>query len=568
MSGAPGTYKGSGHNTIAMTTGSRAYRSLAIFLLPSRGRLQTWGWPPIIVWLPALLVALAMALPLAYLVLRTLGAGEEAWDLLFRLRVLETLGRTVLLALAVTAGSIALAVPLAWLTVRTDIPFRRVWAVLTVLPLVIPSYVGGFVVIAALGPKGMVQEYIAGPLLGIERLPEIYGFPGALVILVFLSYPYVLLSVRGAMMGLDPSLEETSRSFGYGGRATFFRVVLPQLRPAIVAGSLLVSLYTLSDFGAVSLLRFETFTYIIYLQYEVGARTLAAVSSLVLVALAVGILAAEARSRSRFRYHRSTVGTPRPPRLMVLGGWRWPALAFCGAVVLFGLVLPLGILGHWVVRGALTGESLGLSWNTVLNSVYVSGLAAVVSIAAALPIAIMSVRYAGRVSGLLERVTYIGFALPGIVIALALVFFGAQYATPLYQTLVMLVFAYVVLFLPAALGAVRASLLQVSPRVEEAARSLGKRPHQVLASVTLPMVLPGILAGGSLVFLITMKELPATLILGPIGFNTLATSIWSSAEAAFFAQTAVPALLLVAASAVPMSFIVLRQGRWNAVQTF
>ncbi len=568
MSEAPGTYKGSGHNTIAMTTGSRAYRSLAIFLLPNRGRLQTWGWPPIIVWLPALLVALAMALPLAYLVLRTLGAGEEAWDLLFRLRVLETLGRTVLLALAVTAGSIALAVPLAWLTVRTDIPFRRVWAVLTVLPLVIPSYVGGFVIIAALGPKGMAQEYIAGPLLGIERLPEIYGFPGALLILVLLSYPYVLLSVRGAMMGLDPSLEETSRSFGYGGRATFFRVVLPQLRPAVVAGSLLVSLYTLSDFGAVSLLRFETFTYIIYLQYDAGARTLAAVSSLVLVVLAVGILAAEARSRSRFRYHRSTVGTPRPPRLMDLGRWRWPALAFCGAVVLFSLVLPLGILGHWVVRGVLTGESLGLSWNTVLNSVYVSGLAAVAAIAAALPIAIMSVRYAGRVSGLLERVTYIGFALPGIVIALALVFFGAQYATPLYQTLIMLVFAYVVLFLPAALGATRASLLQVSPRVEEAARSLGKRPHQVLASVTLPMVLPGILAGGSLVFLITMKELPATLILGPIGFNTLATSIWSSAEAAFFAQTAAPALLLVAASAVPMAFIVLRQGRWSAVQTF
>jgi iron(III) transport system permease protein len=209
----------------------------------------------------------------------------------------------------------------------------------------------------------------------------------------------------------------------------------------------------------------------------------------------------------------------------------------------------------------LTGESLGLSWNTVLNSVYVSGLAAVVSIAAALPIAIMSVRYAGRVSGLLERVTYIGFALPGIVIALALVFFGAQYATPLYQTLVMLVFAYVVLFLPAALGAVRASLLQVSPRVEEAARSLGRSPLGAFTSVTLPAARPGIVAGASLVFLLTMKELPATLILSPTGFTTLSTSVWSFTSEAFFARAAMPALLLIILSGVPLALLMFRERR-------
>ena len=535
-------------------------RAATRVLLPYPGRAGRVGWPPAIVWVPALLVAVAMALPLAYLVLRALGTGGEVWELLFRLRVLETLGRTALLALAVTGASIALAVPLAWLTVRTDLPLRRVWSVLTVLPLVIPSYVGGFVIVAALGPRGMLQQILAGPL-GIERLPEIYGFPGATITLVLLSYPYVLLSARAALWGLDPALEETSRSLGHSTWATFFRVVLPQLRPAIAAGALLVGLYTLSDFGAVSLLRYEVFTYVIYLQYDAGARTLAAASSLVLVVLAVGVLVLEARTRGRSSYYRSTVGTVRPPGMVRLGRWRWPALAFCGAVVLLALAMPMGVLGYWLARGVLAGESLGLGWSTTFNSVYVSALAALVAVLAALPVAILTIRYAGWIGALLERITYVGFALPGIVIALSLVYFGANYVTPLYQTLGVLIFAYVVLFLPAAVGAARASLLQVSPRVEEAARGLGKRPHQVFASVTFPLMRPGILAGAALVFLITMKELPATLILGPIGFKTLATSIWSAAEAAFFAQAAAPALLLILASSVPLAFLMLRGGR-------
>ena len=529
-------------------------------LLPSRTRAGTSNWPPVFLWVPGLLVAAAMALPLAYLVLRTLGTGGDAWDLLFRMRVLETLGRTVFLALAVTGACIAIAVPLAWITVRTDLPFRRVWSVLTILPLVIPSYVGGFVVVAALGPKGMLQGFLAGPL-GVERLPEIYGLPGATLTLALLSYPYVLLSVRAGLWGLDPALEEASRSLGYSRRVTFFRVVLPQLKPAIAAGALLVALYTLSDFGAVSLLRYEVFTYVIYLQYDVGARTLAAASSLVLVVLALGILAFEGRTRSRSPYYRSTVGAVRPQTAVRLGRWRWPAFAFCGLVVTLSMVMPIAILGYSLGRGVMAGQSLGLEWSTIANSMYVSVLAALAAVLAAIPLAVLTVRYAGRISALLERITYVGFALPGIVIALAVVYFGANYAVPLYQNLVLLVFAYVVLYLPAAIGAVRSSLLQVSPRVEEAARSLGKAPYQVLGSVTVPLVRPGILAGGALVFLITMKELPATLILAPIGFKTLATSIWSAAEAAFFAQAAAPALLLILASSVPLAFLMLMDGR-------
>ncbi|HLB12488.1 MAG TPA: ABC transporter permease subunit, partial [Dehalococcoidia bacterium] len=327
------------------------------------------------------------------------------------------------------------------------------------------------------------------------------------------------------------------------------------------AGALLVALYTLSDFGAVSLLQFESFTYQIYIQYQGSFdRTLAAVFSLVLVCLTVGVLVAENRARGRARYYRSTVGSLRPPSVVPLGRWRWPALAFCGIIALSALALPISVLAYWLAQGLYAGAPLQLVWGPALNSMYASGLATGAIAAAALPVAILAVRYHGPLGALVERASYVGFALPGIVVALALVFFGIRFATPLYQTLAMLVFAYVVRFLPQAVGAARASLLQVNPRMEEAARSLGASLPQAIALVTIPLIQRGLLAGSGLVFLTVMKELPATLILSPIGFETLATSIWSATGEGFFARAAVPALLLIVLSFIPMAFLTMREG--------
>ena len=508
-----------------------------------------------------MLIAAALLLPPAYLIVRTLDATGEAGAALFRLRILEILGRTLLLMAAVTAGSVITAVPLAWLTVRTDLPMRRVWAVLTALPLVIPSYVGGFIVVVALGPRGMLQGLLQGPF-GVDRLPDISGFWGATLTLVVLSYPYVLLNVRGALMRADPSLEESSRALGHGAWSTFFRVTLRQLRPAMAGGGLLVALYTLSDFGAVSLLRYETFTAAIFIQYESALdRSLGAFMSLALVALALAMVAGEAVTRGRSRYYRGGPGSPRPGTTVALGRWRWPSLAYCTGVVSVSLFLPMSILGYWVQRGVAAGEPLLFRWEAVQNSLYVSALAAGVTVAAALPIATLTVRYPGLLSGLLERVTYVGFALPGIAVALGLVFFGVNYARPLYQTTAMLIFAYVILFLSPAVGAARTSLLQVSPQMEEAARSLGRTPLGVIWSVTLPLIMPGILSAAALVFLLTMKELPATLILSPLGFENLATSVWAAASEAFFAQAAAAGLLLILAAAAPLAFLMLRERR-------
>ena len=525
-------------------------------------RMRIWrrrgASAPAMLLIPAIIVAGAMALPLAYLVLRTFDAGGEAWELLARWQTLRVLGRSALLAAAVTGTAVALSVPLAWLTIRSDMPGKRVWSVLTVLPLVVPSYIGGFALVSALGPKGLAQQALEP--LGVDRLPEIYGFPGAWLALTLFSYPYVLLSVRGAMAGLDPAEEEASRSLGRGSRETFFRVTLPQLRPAIGAGGLLVALYTLSDFGAVSLLRFNSFTRVIYLQYEGSFdRTLAAVLALVLVALGIGLVAWEQQLRGRARYYSVGSGTARRAPVAHLGGWRWPAFALTALLVLVALGIPASVLLYWLAQGLAHHVEIGFVGTAAAHAVYAAGLAAGAAVLAALPVAILAVRFPRRHVRVLEAAAYVGFAMPGIVVALALVFFGANFATPLYQTLFLLVLAYVVLFLPMAVGALRASLLQVNPAVEEAARSLGRSPLQVLATVTLPLMRSGIVVGAALVFLTAMKELPATLLLSPLGFKTLATEVWSAADIGFFSKAAVPALLLIGVSSIPVAILLWRE---------
>jgi iron(III) transport system permease protein len=336
----------------------------------------------------------------------------------------------------------------------------------------------------------------------------------------------------------------------------FGEITLPHLRPSIYAGGLLVALYVLSDFGAVSLLRFDSFTRAIYLQYNASFdRSVAAVLALLLVVLTLLILTVEAHMRGKARYYRRYAGTMRRPAPVKLGPWRWPALAFCTVITMLGLGLPILVIGFWLMRGWLAGERLSLGLDILFNSASASGLAAVTAVLAAIPVAVLAVRFPVVISRWLERSTYLGYALPGIVIALSLVFFGANYVPFLYQTLGLLVFAYVVRFLPQAVGSTRASLLQISPRLEEAARNLGCTPFQTLYAITAPLLKPGLMTGLALVFLTGMKELPMTLLLGPTGFQTLATRIWAATEEAFFARAAAPALLLLVASAVSVWLI-------------
>lgn len=509
----------------------------------------------------ALVVGAAAALPLTYLIIRSWEIGlDHSLEIATSQRALDLLVDTTLLAVAVTGFSILLAVPLAWLTVRTDLPGRRTWVVLTALPLTIPTYVGGYAFIAAIGPRGFAQGWLEP--VGVDEIPSIYGFWGACLVLTLFSYPYVLLTTRAAMRRIDPSLEEASRMLGRGRLETFIRVVLPQLRPSITAGALLVALYTLSDFGAVSLLRFDSFTRVIFVQYRASLdRSTAAVYGLMLVVLTLAVLAVVQRTRGREQIHRLHAGGSRTAAIVPLGRWRWPAFAACSTLVLVALVIPLAVIVYWLQRGIDAGEPLRLTTDLVVNSLWASLLGALFAVVAAWPVAALSVRHPGRLSRLVEGMSWSGYALPGVVVALSLVFFGARVATPFYQTMALLTFAYVVLFLPQAIGAIRSSMLQVTPSVEEASRLLGASPFMTFRRIVLPLTRPGVSAGGALVFLTAMKELPATLLLAPTGYDTLSTQVYNATVEAFFARAAAPALALVALSALPMAFLVTREGR-------
>lgn len=503
-------------------------------------------------------------LPVGYLLVRSADADRSSWDLILRSRTVWLTLRTAGLALAVTAASVALGVPLAWLTTRTDLPFRRLWAVLVALPLVIPSYVGAFGLIATLGPRGMLQQLLEP--FGVERLPDISGFPGAFLALTLFTYPYVFLLVGAAVRGLDPSLEDAARGLGRSPFRTFRRVTLPLLRPSIAAGALLVALYTLHDFGAVSLMRFPAFTQAIYLQYK-GAfdRTPAAILSLVLVALAVVVLTLEQKARGRARYYRSGAGSKRPAVPVPLRRWKWPALLFCAAVTSVAFALPVSVIVFWFVRGIGLGEEVRLTWSAAGGSILISGVGAAFALSCAIPVALFSTRYPGRTAAALERASFMGYALPGIVVGLAFVFFAANLTPWLYQSLPLVVLAYVVLFLPQVVEPLRASLLQIGPHAEEAARSLGRKGVKLFLGVVAPLVSRGALAGTALVFLTAMKELPATLLLRPTGFETLATRVWTGATAGLYSKAAGPALMLIVICAVPL-YVLARRVEVGTVQ--
>lgn len=515
--------------------------------------------PPALLAAAGLAVIALLALPLVYLILRAVGG--DAWNVLLSDNLWDLIRDTGVLVVAVTATTLAVGVPLAWLVVRTDLPGRRIWGTAGALPLVVPSYVAALVLLAAFGPRGMLQQLLEP--LGVDRVPEIYGLPGAWLALTLSTYPFVFLLAASAMNSLDPSLEDAARGLGRSRLEVFRTVTLPVLRPSLGAGALLVALYTLSDFGAVSLMQYDSLTRAIFLQYRsLFDRTPAAVLSLVLVALTGLILMLELRLRGRVRarYHRTGTGAARRPQTIALGRWRWPALGFCSLAVALALIVPMTVLVYWAVRAFTRAAPVEWNWSPVIGSVGVSLVAAAAAVVATLPVAILAVRYPRPWTAALERLSYASNALPGIVIALSLVFFAANYATPIYQTTVLLVFAYVVRFFPQALAGSHSALVRISPRLEEAGRGLGRRPTTVFARVTAPLLAPGLLAGGALVFLSTMKELPATLLLRPIGFETLATEIWKYTSVAAYSRAALPALVLIVVSAPIVYLLGVRSG--------
>lgn len=474
-------------------------------------------------------------LPLAITAFRAAQAQPaEARALLFRPLVAELLLNTVSLVVLATGVSAILGTACAWFVERTRLPGQRGWAVLAAVPLAVPPFISSYA--------------------WVSLSPSLQDFGGALLVVSCAYYPLVYLPVASALRGMDPILEETARSLGESVWGAFFRVVLPQLRPALLGGMLLVALHMLTEFGAFALLRFRTFTTELFVEYRTGFNGPdAALLAVVLLLLCLLCLFAELWVRGAVSYARIGRGTRRRARLHDLGWARMPVLAGFVGLVTATLGVPLGMILFWLTRhGSAAISPAAVSAPRLLAATFSSlwlGLAgAALSVVLALPLAFLASRYRGLLITVLERTVYVAQGVPGIVVALALIGLTIHALQPLYQSAALLLIAYAILFLPLALVSVRAAFVQAQPALEETARSLGLGWVEVARRVVLPLARPGLGAAAALVFVSIVTELTATLLLAPIGTETLATQVWANSHDLAFAAAAPYAALMMTLS--------------------
>ncbi len=487
-----------------------------------------------------LLVGLAVAglalLPLGYVLATTAELGrQEAADFLWRPRIGELLWNTVRLLVAGVAASAVLGVAGAWVVERTDVPGRGWWHAVLCAPLAVPAFVNGY---------GWVSTTHA-----------VQSFPGAVMVVTLSYYPLVYLPTVAALRRLDPAVEEVATSLGRSGWSVFTRVTLPAISPAVLGGALLVGLHLLAEYGALQLLNYPTLTTAILQQYAtVFNGPEATLLALVLVTFCLLLLGIEALLRGHRRRARVGSGASGQPVRIRLGRFKLLVVAALVGVAGWALAVPLFALVRWLVRGTSTtvdvGELVGAA-GTTLTLALVGGLTAT---AVAVPVVWLAVRHRGLLTTAIERSIYTASAMPGIVIALALVTVSIRAVPTLYQTVVVLLLGYTILFLPRAVVSVRSTFELVPPGLEDAARNLGCTGAAVARRVTLPLVLPGLAAATALVSLAVATELTATLLLAPLGTDTLATQFWSDASSVRYGAAAPYALALVVLS-IPSTWI-------------
>ncbi len=494
----------------------------------NRGRPE---WPPLWLVLATLPPLFLICLPLVYVGLRSWQAGPAGIvSELVRERTLELLANTVILAIGVTAGACLIGTAMAWCIERCDLPGRAGWRIMASLPLAVPAFVASYA------------------WASVDSVFE--SMTGAIFILTIVVYPLVFLPVSAALRGMDPAFEEVSRSLGRGSWATFFGAVLPQARPALGAGALLVLTHMFAEFGALSLLRVQTFTTSIFQSYELQFDSAsAALQSVVLMALCLPAAWGEMRLRRGRRVSRIGRGSARTLPPVPLGRLRLPVFSALCLMSMLSLGVPMATIGYWLFVGQSRGQGSAEIMPAIMGSLGLSFPGALIVVALALPLVFASVRHGGRLAHLADRLPYVIHGLPGLVIALALTFLSIHFARPVYQTAFVLFVAYAMLFLPIAQSALRASVELAQPRLEEMARGLGRSPLGAFASITLPNILPGIGAALALMVLELMRELTATLMLAPIGVATLATEVWSHANDGQYAAAAPFAALLLLVSA-------------------
>jgi iron(III) transport system permease protein len=495
----------------------------------------------------AVLIALFSLLPLGYVVFMTAATGwDTALELIFRPRVGELLLNTVLLMLVTVPLCLVLGVGGAWLVERTTLRGKKVWAVLLAAPLAIPAFVNSYAWVSA--------------------VPSLHGLFSGVLIATLSYFPLVYIPAAATLSRLDPAVEQSAASLGLGAWRAFFRVVLPQLRIAMTGGGLLVGLHLLAEYGAFAMIRFDTFTTAIMVQYQSTFNgTAGNMLASVLVFICLILLVVEVRSRGTARYARVGSGAQARALRLPLHVYQVPAqLALLGLTLLaFGL--PLLFVLRWIIAGGAEIWTADEFVPALLQTLAYGLAGAAATTVVAFPMAYLAVRHASWFSKGLELSNYVTSSLPGIVVALAFVTISIRLVPDVYQTTGVLIAAYVLLFLPRALVNIRAGLAQAPKELDEAAQALGSPPLVSFIRVTLRLTAPAAAGGAALVFLAIANELTATLLLSPNGTKTLATEFWTKSSEIDYAGAAPYALLMIVISA-PMTYLLFQQSKKVAGQ--
>ena len=518
-----------------------------------------------------LMIAALTALPVLVVVSFLFQPAGEVLYHLAETVLADYVVNSLILMLGVAAGTLFLGVSTAWLTSMCEFPGRRVFSWTLLLPLAIPAYIIAYTYTGMLEFEGPVQSALRQWFdwrYGDYWFPEIRSLGGAILMLSLVLYPYVYMMARAAFLEQSHGVMEASRTLGNGPWSSFRRVALPLARPAVVTGLSLALMETLADYGTVQYFGISTFTTGIFRTwFGLGDSAAAAQLAAMLLAFVFALILVERWSRRRARFHHSGQKIQRPRRYRLSGARRWLALAACALPLVLGFLLPAGQLLYWSLTTADTSfdsRFLGLT----LNSLLLAGAAAFIAVALALFMAYGKRLRPGKTVALGVRLAAMGYAVPGTVIAVGVLLplawfdntldawmratFGLSTGLLLSGTVAALLFAYTVRFLSVSVQAVEAGLGKIRLSMDDAARSLGRRPLSVLREIHLPMMKSTVLTALLLVFVDVLKELPATLILRPFNFNTLAVRAYEMAGDERLADAGAPALMIVAAGIIPI----------------
>ena len=526
-------------------------------------------------WQPSIiLVAVIFSIPVLTIAGFVFEPSGENWQHLKDTVLTEYLINSALLVFGVSVGTLFIGVATAWLTALCQFPGKKLFTWTLLLPMSMPAYIIAYTYTGMFDFAGPVQTQIrewTGWGYGDYYFPEIRSLDGAMIMLSLVLYPYIYLLARSAFLEQSICVLEVSRTLGCGAWCSFFRVALPLARPAIVAGLSLVLMETLADYGTVSYFGIGVFTTGIFRTwFGLGDSVAAAKLAALLLLFVFTLVVAERMSRKQARYHHTSNKYSQLPEYQLRGISAWLAFGICFAPVFLGFILPAGQLSVWAWQ--TYGEMVDSTFvQLTLNTVLLGLGSAVLAVVLALFLAYGKRLLATKSVIVSIRIAAIGYAIPGTVVAVGIIipfawldnsidsFMREQfdYSTGLILSgsLFAVLFAYMVRFLAVSLQTVESGLSKIKPSMDDAARSLGYRPRETLQKVHMPLMKGSLLTALLIVFVDVMKELPATLILRPFNFNTLAVRAFELASDERLAESSTAALMIVLVGLIPVIYL-------------